>query len=196
MFMQDTTRFTMQAFPVTAIASPLRAGLVAGTKVETATGWRAVETLCRGDLVHSFDGGLRPVVTLDRDWLVPGSDTLLMLPGGALSTSGDVALLPGQLILLDAWSDALPGGAPVALGPAEALDGLFGTRRVAVAAPIEVVIPIFAEEEGIYTDGGLLLHCPGVAAGPNGRSENEFFARLGAVAAHALLARQEVRLAA
>jgi hypothetical protein len=191
MFMQDASRFTAAAAPALAYATPLRAGLLAGTRVETATGWRAVETLRRGDLVHSFDGGLRPVVAVDRDWLVPGADTVLVLPGGALNTSGDLQLLPGQMILLDGWTGDLPGGAPVALGPAEALEGLFGTRRLAVARPTEVLIPVFAEEEGIYTDGGLILHCPGVAAGPNGRSEDEFFARLDVRVARALLAHRD-----
>jgi hypothetical protein len=196
MFMQDASRFTAAAAPALALATPLRAGLLAGTRVETATGWRAAETLRRGDLVHSFDGGLRPVVAVDRDWLVPGADSVLVLPGGALNTSGDLHLLPGQMILLEGWADDLPGGAPVALGPAEALEGLFGTRRMTVARPAEVLIPVFAEEEGIYTDGGLLMHCPGVAAGPNGRSEDEFFARLDLATTRALLARRSGALAA
>jgi hypothetical protein len=190
MLMQDITRFTANATPAPVLATPLRAGLLAGTRVETASGWRAVESLCRGDQVHSFDGGLRPVVAVDRDWLVPGADTVLLLPGGALHTSGDLKLLPGQLMLLDAWDDALTGGAPVALGPAAAFEGLFGTRRAAVTRPLEVVTPIFAEEEGIYIDGGLVMHCPGVAAGPNGRSEDEFFARLDTATTRTLLTRR------
>jgi hypothetical protein len=190
MFMQDATRFTATAVPALALSTPLRAGILAGTRVETDRGWRPIEQLARGDRLYSFDGGLRPVVAIDRDWLVPGSDHVVVLPGGAMGNSGDLALLPGQMILLDTWAEVSVTGAPVALAPAGALDGLFGARRTDIRRPVEVVIPVFAEEEGIYTDGGLLLHCPGVAAGPNGRSEDEFFTRLDPASARALLARR------
>ena len=37
-------------------------GLVAGTRIATAMGWRAVEAIAVGDLVLTFDNGLQPVV--------------------------------------------------------------------------------------------------------------------------------------
>lgn len=196
MFMQDATRFAATAVPALALASPLRAGLLAGTPVETASGWRAVETLRRGDMVCSFDGGLRPVVALDRDWLVPGADTILKLPGGALNTSGDMLLLPGQMILIDTWTDKVADDAPVALAPAAAFDGLYGIRRLDVPKAIEVVTPVFAEEEGIFADGGLILHCPGMGALQCDRADDAFFTRLDLPTARRLLARRSTALAA
>ncbi len=188
MFMQDATRFAADATILTArtLAAPVQTGLVAGTLVETATGWRIVETLRRGDLLQTFDGGLREVVAIDHNWLMPGCDTtLIRLPGGALNNCADLALLPGQHLMIDTWDAAIT--AVTALIPAEALAGLHGSTRHTITAPVEVITPLFAEEEVIYANGGLLLHCPGIADGPGATPADGFFTVLGRHAALTLL---------
>lgn len=160
MFMQDATRFVPagSARP----AAPVLSGLTAATLVETAEGWRPAARLRRGDRLHSFDGGLREIVALGRDWLMPGAGRLLHLPGGTLGAMADIALLPGQGLLLDTWDDASVTEAVVALAPAAALQGFSGATLRPVTEPIEVVTPVFAEEEAILANGGLWLHCPGI----------------------------------
>lgn len=179
MFMQDATRFV--AAEAAHPAAPVRAGLTAATLVETAQGWRPAASLRRGDRVQSFDGGLREIVALGRDWLAPGSCSLLHLPGGLLGAMADIALLPGQHLLLDTWDDLALTEAVVALVPAEAAHGLGGATLRPVTEPTEIVMPVFAEEEAIHTNGGLLLHCPGIDAAA------AFYPRLALPQARALL---------
>lgn len=167
MLMQDFSRFAALADAVTAL--PI-AGLTAGTLVETGTGWCRAETLQRGDLIHTLDGGLRPVLALHRAWLMPGAGGHVMhLPGGALGNDDDVTLLPGQHLLVDLPLDqAGRGGLPDALAvlvPAVALDRLPGAGRRAILRPVEVVTPLFADEEYVWAASGLLLRCPSVVQG-------------------------------
>ncbi len=186
MFMQDATRFV----PVTAAhpATPVLTGLVAETLVETAAGWRPAGSLRRGDRLHSFDGGLREVIAIGRDWLLPGAHPLVVLPGGLLGGIADLALLPRQHLLVDSWGDASLPDAVIALVPAEAALGLGGAVLRPVLAPTEIVTPVFAEEEAVYANSGMLLHCPGTdAAG--------FYPRLALPEARALLRRRLARVA-
>jgi hypothetical protein len=165
MFMQPPARFAP------AETAPSVSGLLGPTLVETETGWRPAATLARGDRLYSFDGGLRRVVALGHDWLMPGSTDIVHLPGGLLGAMDDVQLLPMQRLLVDTWS-SLPD-AVVALVPARAAD-VIGASICPLNAPIEVVTPVFEDEEAIYASGGLLLHCPGIESGTT-RAEAGFF---------------------
>lgn len=184
MFMQDATRFI--ADPALPLAAPIRTGLLAPTLVETEAGWRPAGSLRRGDLVHTFDGGLRPVVTLDRNWLDAGA-SLVHLPGGVLGNAADQLLMPGQHLLIDTWDEAALPDALIALIPAEAMTGLGGAAKLPLSRQAEVVIPIFQDDEVIYANGGLLMHCPGVATGPHGLTGSEYFPRLDLAQARALM---------
>lgn len=162
MFMQDAARFTIDArvLPATPFARPVVSGIVAGTRVDTETGWRPVESLRRGDRLHTHDGGLQPVLRVDRSFLLPGTDaTLLRLPGGVMGACAALRLLPGQHVLIDT-GHPLPEHA-LALVPGAALDGVSGCARIGVDAPLEVVTPVFAEEEVIFANTGVRLVCPG-----------------------------------
>ncbi|MCF1707732.1 Hint domain-containing protein [Tabrizicola sp. J26] len=189
MFMQDLTRLIARATPMPVARALPRCGLVSGTLIETAQGWVRVEELRRGDLVHSFDGGLREVVALDRDWLAPGKVELVHLAGGVMGNCADVALMPGQALLIDCWDEPDVDGAVVALVPAAAMIGLSGTSLAQTRGATEVVIPVFAEEEVVHAQGGLLLHCPGVGSRTR-HSEAGFFTRLSRERAHQLLCKR------
>ena len=164
MFMQDATRFVPH--PIVPPADPglaaTRAGLAADTWVETETGWRQAGLLRRGDRIYTFDGGLRAIVALDRSWILPGPlGHVLHLPGGTLGSTMDLTLLPDQHLLIDTWDETGLDGAVAALIPASALGGLGGVTWRPVTAPLDVVTPVFTEDEVIYASGGVLLHCPG-----------------------------------
>ena len=193
MFMQDMTRLVARATPMPVARALPRTGLVAGTLIETARGWHRAEELRRGDMVHSFDGGLREVVALDRQWLAPGKVQLVQVPGGVLGACTTLAMMPGQGLLIDCWDEDGLDGAVVALAPAAALIGLAGATARLTTRATEIVTPFFAEEEVIHAHSGLLLHCPGVAGASARAPVPGFFPRLPRERAHQLLA---VRLAA
>ncbi len=167
MFMTPPARFAA------AEAAPALSGLLAHTLVETESGWRPAASLKRGDRLPSFDGGLRRIVALGRDWLMPGPQRLVHLPGGILGVTDDTQLLATQPVLVDTW-DSLPD-AVVALVPALAAQVLGATLRP-LSAPVELVTPVFEEEEVIFASGGLPLYCPGIATGT--AQVDSFFPRL------------------
>ena len=70
-------------------------------------------------------------------------------------------LLPGQSLLLDTV-DLM--AAPYARVPASALTACIGARATAAPSRCEIVMPIFAEEEVVWAQSGLLLVCPGIKA--------------------------------
>lgn len=199
MFMQDFTRFA-PATAVTAaevLLAPVTSGLIAGTLVETAAGWQPVETLRMGMQVQSLDGGLAKVLGLDRRLLRPEVEQVLVrVPGGAFDACSDLLLLPGQHVLIDTLEDARLSDDIFALIPAMALLGAQGVSRHLARAAIEVITPLFAEEEVIYANSGVLLHCPGIAEGAGSRPDAGFFPRLDLAAARAFLLRRAGRLAA
>jgi Hint domain len=162
--------------PTTAANSqtvPVAGGLVAGTMVETQRGWQPVETLRIGDRVHTFDGGACPILALDRNWT--GHEThLVRIPGGVLDTCADLMLLPGQHILIDTFGDSMFPDAALVLIPASALTGWRGTRRIATTTAIEIITPLFANEEAIFANTGAMIRCPAVASGTNGPLQSDF----------------------
>ena len=196
MFMQDISRSASAIFPVETLLSPVITGIVAGTLVETTAGWQPIEALRIGDCVQTLDGGLAKILHLDRRALQPELETtLLMLPGGQYDACSDLLLLPRQHLLIDTLDDAEIDGAPFVLIPALAL--LHGpARRHRTAQPTQIVTPLFASEEVIYANSGVLLHCPGLLDGANRYPEDSFFPRLDAPRARAFLARRAERLVA
>lgn len=192
MFMQDFARIAPHAVAVPGL--PVTTGLVAATLVETRQGWRPVGTLGRGDVVQTLDGGLRRIVTLDRTWALPMAGAeVIDLPGGAFGNDDDVTLMVGQHVLTDLTrADADVSGLPDALAvllPAAALEGWRGARRRRLSAAVEVVTPLFEEEEFVWGAAGLLLHCPSVEAGAGAApSVTGVFPRIGEATARRLLA--------
>ncbi|MGL6210880.1 MAG: Hint domain-containing protein [Paracoccaceae bacterium] len=197
MFMKDFTRTAHSVIAAEMVVQPVTSGILAGTLVETAKGWQAVETLRMGDLVQSFDGGLVKVLGLDRRTLRPEmGQALITVPGGAFDACSDLQLLPGQHVLVDTFGDACLPDDAFALIPAVSLVGHHGCTRRYTLRDIEVVTPMFAEEEVIWANSGLLIHCPGIATGAGRRPASDFFTRLDVTGAHGLLARRAALLAA
>jgi hypothetical protein len=172
----------------------LGSGLVAGTRVETARGWKPVEQVLTGERVQTWDGGLQPVTKVERtlygaDLAEAYPDGLLMVPGGALSTCDAVYLLPEQHILLESAIAEEVLGRPAVLVPAAALEGHRGILRVMPVDLVEVVTLSFDQEEVVYANTGALLHCPPRRAGatPQGPATSAFFEVLGFDRARALV---------
>ncbi len=200
MFMNDftsyATEFSLVAPRVSAvIAAPVVTGIVAGTLLETGLGWRDVATLRIGDAVQTLDGGLARIHGLDRRILQPAAETaLILVPGGCHDACSDLWLVPGQHLLIDTLEDASIG-APFALVPALALTTDALVRRDFPTHPVEVITPLFADEEVVFANSGVLIHCPGVMDGAGRYPENSFFPRLDTLAARAFLKCRAARLA-
>ena len=202
MFLKDIAKLTT-AISLTAprpkpvAPAPVVGGIVAGTLVETETGWRPVETLTIGSRVHTLDGGLTRILALDRRILRPEAETsLIHVPGGLYDTCSDVMLVPGQHLLVDTLGDDSHGQAPFLLLPAVALTADPLVHRDFPDLTVEVITPLFAEEEVIFANSGMLLHCPSLLDGAGRYPEASFFPRLDAATARDFLARRAARLAA
>jgi hypothetical protein len=190
MFQNDFSR--LNATPVFAAnrtAMPVGTGLLASTMVETARGWVRAESLRLGDAVYTVDGGLAPVLGLDRQWIAPQPDVhTVLVPGGTLDNDDDLLLLSGQMLLIDTMGDRMLPDAALVLIPATALIGWRGCSRQALAQKTEVITPLFAAEEIVYANAGLMLRCPSVMEGAHNAIATDF-TRLDLRAAWALLSR-------
>jgi hypothetical protein len=196
MFMQSAAHFA----PAHATPAPVRVGrpslptgpggLAAGARVETEHGWRCVTTLRPGLRLHTWDGGLQPLVRLDRI-VLPADEglALVRIPGGTLGACAALLLAPGQRVLLATGRRGPPETAR-ALVPALALRGHGGTTARPARGDTVLWRPVFATEEVIWANTGVALHCAG-ADGAEGH-----FATLDARGARALLARLPARQAA
>ncbi|MBC7478207.1 MAG: Hint domain-containing protein [Pseudorhodobacter sp.] len=198
MFMQDImklkTAFALVAPRVAPVVpAPILGGIVAGTLVEGECGWVAAETLQIGDLVQTLDGGLARIHALDRRKLHPQAESsLIHVPGGTHDACSDLWLVPGQHVLIDTV-DA--HSAPYLLVPAIAMTCDAAVRHSFPDTVVEVITPMFADEEVIFANSGVLLHCPSVIDGAGRYPDNSFFPRLDAASARVFLELRGLRLA-
>lgn len=143
----------------------LAEGIVAGTRIATAMGWREVEAMAVGDRVMTFDHGLRPVVALHRAQLFAGRAQCprhmmpLAVPVGALGNAAPMLLLPEQNVLVESDLAETVFGDPFALIPAAALEGYRGIDRITPHQRVEVITLHFAEDEVVYANGTGMIHC-------------------------------------
>jgi hypothetical protein len=189
MFMHSNTAFA-QAQPVDLdillhTQSRARGGLVAGTRLEAADGWRPVERLMRGDAVYTLDGGLRQIIEIKREDLTPARQ--LIVPGGALDNCAEMTLLPGQHVLLEAEIAEDAFGSPLVLLPAAALAGYRGIHWQEGRERVEIVTLGFDEDELVYGNTGALLHCPSTARMGEQVTRSNFFTVLGMEQARAMV---------
>ncbi|MFN6980252.1 MAG: Hint domain-containing protein [Gemmobacter sp.] len=138
----------------------LPGALIAGTRVETAGGWRDVAHLRAGDRLQTFDGGLRPLIAVEQVRLVPEAGRMaIRIEGGTLGACDDLTLLPGAQVLI-ATGKTRPEAAR-ALVPALSLRGVPGVVTVPLDGPVSAVRPVFADDEVIWANTGVLLFSPG-----------------------------------
>ena len=141
-------------------------GLMAGTRVASNLGWRAIEALAVGDQVLTFDNGMQDIVEIRRMtfWSdAPKSAPAIWpvtVPAGALGNREELTLLADQGVLVESDTAADMYGDPFALIPAHTLEGLRGIYRQAPVGQIELIAVYFAQEQVIYAEGGALIHCP------------------------------------
>lgn len=146
--------------------STMTHGLTAGTRVASNLGWRAIEALAVGDLVLTFDHGMREITEVRRASLwVDAPDTApamwpVIVPVGALGNRDELTLLADQGVLVESDAASDMYGDPFAVIPAHTLDGVRGITRAAPSQQVEMIAVYFADEQVIYAEGGALIHCP------------------------------------
>jgi len=160
-------------------------GIISGSLVETQTGWRPVELLRAGDLVQTFDGGLRQVQGVERAYYGAAHggfsiDGVIFIPGGALGNCEALFVMPEQHLMIQSDLAAELLGTPTVLLPASALVGFYGIDWKQPAGVIEAITLGFEQEEVVYANSGVLLHCPT-------RTGSDFFTSLDHWRAKALL---------
>lgn len=140
-------------------------GLMAGTRVASNLGWRAIEALTVGDKVLTFDNGMQEIIEIRRAvmWLDAPESAAAMwpvkVPVGALGNRTPLTLLADQGVLVesDAASDIY--GDPFAVVPAVSLIGVRGITRERPMQQVELIAVFFAQEQVIYAEGGAMIHC-------------------------------------
>ncbi len=194
MFMQSATAFKpAEMVDLEAALFPtamMRSGMIEGTRLEAADGWRPVESLVRGDAVYTWDGGLREIRAILREEVRPVR--VLEVPGGALGNCAEMTLMPGQHLALDLPGAEAAFGRPSVLVPAAALAGWRGVEWTNwKARKVEVVTLVFDEEELIWANSGALFHCPQPSQRGAARLVSPFFAVAGLAQARGLLGLDE-----
>lgn len=140
------------------------AGLISGTRVETAAGWRPVELLRVGDQVQTLDGGLRQVRRVERAYYGTDHggyvlDRVMRVPGGAIGNCDAMFLMPEQHLMIESRVAEDLLGTPMVLLPASALEGYRGISGMAAGALIEAITLGFDDEEIVYANSGVLMQC-------------------------------------
>ncbi len=141
-------------------------GLMAGTRVASNLGWRAIEALAVGDKVLTFDHGMQEITQIRRAhlWLEDcHASTMIwpvVIPEGALGNREELVLLPDQGVMVESDAAQDAHGDPFAILTAHSLVGWRGIRRRQPRQRVELVAVYFAHDEVIYAEGGALIHCP------------------------------------
>lgn len=151
-------------------------GIVAGTRVASAIGWRPAEAICAGDRVLTFDNGLQPVVEVRRDWIpadreLAPRDWPVVVPAGVLGNRVDLVLMPDQKVMIEADAAEAIQGDPFAVVAASALVGWRGIARVRPLEPVQVVTLVFAQDQVVYGSSALMLYCPSAQIQPVGAQD-------------------------
>lgn len=198
MSLQNQTMFArsetneIDGLSLVGLKSPIRSGIIAGTKVETEKGWCAVEMLLSGTKVQTY-AGLRRVAKVERSYIEPTNpaacpDGLLLVPGGALNNCSAFYVLPGQHLLLETiYAEEIFGDAATLI-PGAALEGFRGITRVRPRGLVEVITLRFDEEDVVYGNTGVLFHSPAMATAGGESPQSDFYLTLTKGQSEALLA--------
>jgi len=188
MFLNHSAAFTSFEPVTTDMDAPQKRmpipAMIAGTMVETETGWTPVERLSLGDAVYTLEGGPAPIADLRQIRLSAGTQ-LWHVPGGALGNCDDLLLTRDQHVMITDNDAEAMFDTPYVLIPAPALQGFRGTRRIDCVPGAIAVEMTFDAEEIVYANSGTLMHC----AAMSGLSDG-FFRTLSTAEARIFLAMQ------
>lgn len=162
--MFDWTNTAPAANPSKAESIADTTGLLIGSQIATAFGWRAVDALAPGDLVLTFDHGFRAISSVRRVVLWDGIGTCpralcpIDVEPGVLPDTGRVTVMPDQSVMVESDVAENYRGDPFAVLSPRAIEGYGLAHPQTPRHPIEVVVLEFAEDEVVYGDNGVLFH--------------------------------------
>ena len=134
-------------------------GIAASTQIETELGWKTASDLNIGDRVYTYDGGLRRLENVTRTSGTDHAQMAIELPGGVFSNSQNVTLLLDQNLLFESPVVEEMFGKPAIMVAASELVGMAGAREINQDRGAEFIHLGFAQEEVIWANSGLLVHC-------------------------------------
>lgn len=143
--------------------STVGTGWICGSRVVTPGGWAVVERLRVGDEVLTFDCGFQRITATvvctinDDSTAIHNSLWPLFIPRGTLDNRQDLVVQPLQGVLIESRSVRDKWGDPYALIPGAAFEQVAGVRRIKPEIPFKAVLPVFAEDQMVFTNGGALL---------------------------------------
>lgn len=148
-------------------------GLVEGTLVASDGGWQPIETLCAGERMLTFDDGMQTILALVRDEIwsgpsMPPSLWPLLVAAQTIGNSHDMLVMPNQGVLIECEAVTDRWGDPFAVVPGAALEVLDGVSRHEPYGTVEILLPVFDQDQMVFGDNGALLFCQshwGVNAG-------------------------------
>ncbi|NIZ12501.1 Hint domain-containing protein [Phaeobacter sp. HF9A] len=134
---------------------PQQGGVLPGTLIETAEGFTQARALRPGDMVQSFDGGLREVVAIRQS--VPRLTAMVHIPAGALGNDAPLELPSDAVVALDGDLALDLFDLHVVTVKLVALIGYKGIRTALPQRLPRVHIDC-GEEELLWAEGGLLIN--------------------------------------
>ncbi|WP_420002445.1 Hint domain-containing protein [Arenibacterium sp. LLYu02] len=134
---------------------PLNGGVLPGTLIETANGFVQARTLRPGDMVQTFDGGLREVMTVRQS--VPRLTAMVHVPAGVIGNDADLDLPSDAVVAIEGDLALDLFDLPVVTVK---LVALIGYKGIAAAMPQRLarVHIDCAEEELLWSEGGLVIN--------------------------------------
>jgi len=134
---------------------PQHGGVLPGTLIETEFGFKQARTLGLGDLVQTFDGGLREVVNIRHS--VPRLTAMVHVPAGALGNDADLDLPSDAIVAIDGDLALDLFDLPVVTVKLVALIGHNGISSALPQRLARIHIDC-AEEELLWAEGGLVVN--------------------------------------
>jgi hypothetical protein len=141
-------------------------GVLAGTRVATSMGWRAIDAIAVGDMVLTFDNGMQKVTEISRSvaWTdAPWTAEQMWpvhIPAGVLGNYVEMTVLADQGLMIESDAALDQHGDPYAVVPALSLVGVRGITRQAPRQQMEVITLCFDADQVVYAEGNVLAHCP------------------------------------
>ncbi|TNJ42760.1 Hint domain-containing protein [Phaeobacter sp. B1627] len=144
-------------------ARPLHGGVLPGTLIETATGFTQARALRPGDMVQTFDGGLREVLNIRHS--VPRLTAMVHIPAGAIGNDSALELPSDTVVALEGDLALELFDLPVV---SVKLIAIVGHNGISTALPQRIArLHIDCEEEELlWAEGGLLINAG--ETNPNG----------------------------
>lgn len=134
---------------------PLNGGVLPGTLLETENGFVQARSIRPGDMVQTFDGGLREVTTVRQS--VPRLTAMVHVPAGVLGNDADLDMPSDAVIGLEGDLALDLFDLPVVTVKLVALIGYKGITSALPQRLARVHIDC-AEEELLWAEGGLVIN--------------------------------------